>query len=127
MGCKIKSAETSREKFLPLIPCEHFTSSVSVSHFHSQSSWNTSYVLNWNSSCFKIVISLSIQLESIRQFSSRVARFMCINLFSVDLLWIECMSAVLTGARSAIGTAWSNSTRQCRGPLSKKQTALQKS
>jgi len=32
-----------------LIPCKHFTLSVSVSHLHSQSSWNTSYVLSWNS------------------------------------------------------------------------------
>jgi hypothetical protein len=51
-------------KFLPLIPCEHFiTSRASVPHLHSQSSWNTSYVLSWNSSCFKIVILLSIQLK----------------------------------------------------------------
>ncbi len=51
-------------KFLPLIPCEHFiTSRASVPHLHSQSSWNTSYVISWNSGCFKIVISLSVQLE----------------------------------------------------------------
>ncbi len=46
-----------------LIPCKHFTLSVSVSHLHSQSSWNTSCVLSWNSSCFKIVILLSIPLK----------------------------------------------------------------
>ena len=46
-----------------LIPCKHFTLSVSVSHLHSQSSWNTSYVLSWNYSCFKIVILLSTQLK----------------------------------------------------------------
>ena len=32
------------------------------------------------------------------------------------------MSAVLTGARSPIGIAWSNSTRRCRRQLSKEQT-----
>ena len=59
--------ENCREKFLPLIPwtipCKHFTSRASVPHLHSQSSSNTSYVLSWNSGCFKIVVSLSVQLE----------------------------------------------------------------
>jgi hypothetical protein len=113
--------ENCREKFLPLIPwtipCKHFTSRASVPHFHSQSSWNTRYVLSWNSGCFKIVVSLSVRLEyqlwhrlefqlyQYRNFHQELLDLCAQTFFSVDLLWIECMSAVLTGARSAIGTA----------------------
>jgi hypothetical protein len=76
---------------------------------------------------YQLRLRLAFQLYQYSNFHQELLDLCAQTFFSVDLLWIECMSAVLTGARSAIGTAWSNSTRLCRGPLSKKQTALQKS
>jgi len=56
------------------IECLFFISSLS-------SGWNTSCAFGWNSSSVNIAVSIKST-----------------NLFSVDLLWIECMSAVLTGS-----------------------------
>ena len=99
----------------------------SVPHLHYQSSWNTSCVTSWNSSFAKVEISLSIQLEY-QQLFHRLEFQPCHygdfhpefldlcaqTFFSVDLFCNDqCMSALLTGARSAIRTAWNNSTRKC--------------
>ena len=45
---------------------------------------------------------------SIQSFPSSAVRFLCTPLLNVEILWIECISLVLTGARSAIGPAWRN-------------------
>jgi hypothetical protein len=69
-----------------LIPCKHFTLSVSVSHLHSQSSWNTSYVLSWNSSCFNVIL-LSIQPE----LKYQLAAFESFNLIHFHFFSIAWM------------------------------------
>ncbi len=70
-----------------LIPREHFTLSVSVSQLHSQSSWNTSYVLSWNASCFTMVILLSIHPE----LKYQLAAFESFNLIHFHFFSIAWM------------------------------------
>ncbi len=96
MRCNIACPSLINEPIL----CEYITS-CSILHLRSQCSWNTSCVSSLNS-------SWKFTLNSVGIAGNIGISIKCYSI-SVQILFQCCISAVLTGARSATGTAWSNS------------------
>ncbi len=59
ISCKNKSVPT-RQHCKPFHTCEYYFILFSVSHLHSQSSWNASCVFGWNSSHIKLKLPFKV-------------------------------------------------------------------